>query len=73
MELYIFKKKKRKRSLLSVFYYEVTNMTEKEKQFEERLDALILLKALLLKNNEFNEVEQKKYQGVWNKVFKLLD
>ena len=48
-------------------------MTEKEKQFEERLDALILLKALLLKNNEFNEVEQKKYQGVWNKVFKLLD
>ena len=54
-------------------YYEVTNMTEKEKQFEERLDALILLKALLLKNNEFNEVEQKKYQGVWNKVFKLLD
>ena len=73
MELYIFKKKKRKRSLLSVFYYEVTNMTEKEKQFEERLDALILLKALLLKNNEFNEVEQKEYQGVWNKVFELLD
>ena len=73
MELYIFKKKKRKRSLLSVLYYEVTNMTEKEKQFEERLDALILLKALLLKNNEFNEVEQKEYQGVWNKVFELLD
>ena len=48
-------------------------MTEKEKQFEERLDALILLKALLLKNNEFNEVEQKEYQGVWNKVFELLD
>lgn len=73
MELYIFKKKKRKRSLLSVFYYEVTNMTEKEKQFEERLDALILLKALLIKNDEFDEVEQKEYQVAWNKVFELLD
>lgn len=73
MELYIFKKKKRKRSLLSVFYYEVTNMTEKEKQFEETLDALILLKALLIKNDEFDEVKQKEYQIAWNKVFELLD
>ena len=48
-------------------------MTEKEKKFEERLYSLILIKALLLKNNEFNEVEQKEYQGVWNKVFELLD
>ena len=35
-------------------------MTEKEKQFEERLDSLILLKALLIKDNEFDEVAQKK-------------
>ncbi|MTN82463.1 hypothetical protein GMB34_14425 [Turicibacter sanguinis] len=48
-------------------------MTEKEKQFEERLDALILLKALLIKNDEFDEVEQKEYQVAWNKVFELLD
>ncbi len=31
----------------------------KEKQFEERLDSL-LLKALLIKDNEFDEVAQKK-------------
>lgn len=32
----------------------------KEKQFEERLDSLLLLKALLIKDNEFDEVAQKK-------------
>ena len=32
----------------------------KEKQFEERLDSLLLLKALLTKDNEFDEVAQKK-------------
>ena len=31
----------------------------KEKQFEERLDSLVLLKALLIKDNEFDEVAQK--------------
>ena len=34
----------------------------KEKQFEERLDSLLLLKALLIKDNEFDEVAQKEYQ-----------
>ena len=32
----------------------------KEKQFEERLNSLVLLKALLIKDNEFDEVAQKK-------------
>ena len=31
----------------------------KEKQFEERLNSLILLKALLIKDHEFDEVTQK--------------
>ena len=35
-------------------------MIEKEKQFEERLDSLVLLKALLIKDNEFDEVKKKK-------------
>ena len=37
-------------------------MTEKERQFEERLDSLLLLKALLIKDNEFDEVAQRDYQ-----------
>ena len=37
-------------------------MTNQQKQFKERLDSLILLKALLIKDNEFDEVAQKEYQ-----------
>ena len=48
-------------------------MTEKEKQFEERLDSLLLLKALLIKDNEFDEMAQKKYQQAWDRAFKLLE
>ena len=48
-------------------------MTEKEKQFEERLDSLILLKSLLIKDNEFDEVTQKKYQQAWERAFNLLE
>ena len=47
-------------------------MTEKERQFEERLDSLILLKALLIKNNEFDEVIQKEYHEAWERAFDLL-
>lgn len=47
-------------------------MTEKEKQFEERLDSLILLKKLLIKYNEFGEVVQRKYQATWEKAFELV-
>ena len=48
-------------------------MTEKEKQFEERLDSLILLKALLIKDNQFDEVAQKEYHEAWERVFDLLE
>ena len=34
-------------------------MTHKEKQFEERLNSLFLLKALLMKDNEFDEPTQQ--------------
>lgn len=45
----------------------------KEKQFEERLDSLLLLKALLIKDNEFDEVAQTKYHEAWERAFKLLE
>lgn len=44
-----------------------------EKQFEARLDSLILLKAILIERYEFDEVVQREYQVVWNKVFELLE
>lgn len=47
-------------------------MTEKERQFEERLDALLLLKALLIATNEFDEVAQKEYHAAWESTFDLL-
>ncbi|MFR1834745.1 MAG: hypothetical protein ACLSXM_00815 [Turicibacter sanguinis] len=48
-------------------------MTEKEKQFEARLDSLVLLKDLLIKNNEFDEAGQKEYQVAWERVFDFLE
>ena len=47
-------------------------MTKKEKQFEERLNSLILLKALLIKENEFDELTQQAYQNAWEEMFDLL-
>ena len=44
----------------------------KEKQFEERLDSLLLLKALLIKDNEFDEIAQRDYQEAWERAFELL-
>lgn len=44
----------------------------KEKQFEERLNSLILLKALLIKDHEFDEVTQKEYHQAWDRAFELL-
>ena len=55
-----------------VLYSEVIHMTDKQKQFEERLESLILLKALLIKDNEFYEVAQKEYQEAWERAFDLL-
>lgn len=45
----------------------------KEKQFEERLDSLVLLKALLIKDNEFDDVAKKEYREEWERAFKLLE
>ena len=45
----------------------------KEKQFEERLDSLLLLKALLIKDNEFDEVAQREYQAAWERALDLLE
>lgn len=45
----------------------------KEKQFEERLDSLLLLKALLIKDNEFDDVAQKEYHEAWERAFELLE
>ena len=47
-------------------------MTHKEKQFEEQLNSLILLKALLMKENEFDETTQQAYQEAWEHTFDLL-
>ena len=45
----------------------------KEKQFEQRLDSLLLLKALLIKDNEFDDVAQREYDKALDRAFKLLE
>lgn len=47
-------------------------MAKHEKQFEERLNSLILLKALLIKENKFDEGAQQEYQKAWKEMFELL-
>lgn len=47
-------------------------MTNRQKQFEERLNSLILLKALLMKDKEFDELTQQAYQEAWEYTFDLL-
>ncbi|MBS3201957.1 hypothetical protein J0J80_10575 [Turicibacter bilis] len=47
------------------------NITKHEKQFEERLNSLILLKALLIKENAFDEGTQQVYQNAWEEMFDL--
>ena len=42
-------------------------MIKHENQFEERLNSLVLLKALLIKENAFNEVIQQAYQNAWGR------
>ena len=66
------KNKKRKSIVVGVKYHEVINMTKHEKQFEERLNSLILLKALLMKENKFDEVTQQAYHKAWEEMFDLL-
>ena len=57
---------------MGVWYHEVINMTKHEKQFEERLNSLILLKALLIKEKAFDEMAQQEYQQTWEEMFDLL-
>ena len=39
---------------------------------EEQLNSLILLKALLMKENKFDERAQQEYQKAWEEMFELL-
>lgn len=47
-------------------------MKDQQKQFEERLDSLILLRALLINDNEFNEVAQQQCHKALERAFDLL-
>ena len=47
-------------------------MTEKEIQFEQQLNALILLKALLVARGEFHGKEAEEFEQMWDAVFELL-
>ncbi len=49
------------------------NKTEKEILFEERLDALILLKGLLIRNGEFHGQEEEEYYQALDRAFELLN
>ena len=49
------------------------NRTEKEILFEERLDALILLKELLIRNGEFHGQEEEEYYQALDHAFELLN
>ena len=47
-------------------------MTTKEIQFENRLNGLILLKALLLAAGEFNVALKQQYDKQLDLTFKLI-
>lgn len=69
------KNKKRKSLRFCVLLYEVINLnkTEKEILFEEKLDALILLKELLIRNGEFHGQEEEEYYQALDRAFELLN
>lgn len=64
--------KKRKSSQLIVYTTEVIYMTEKEIQFEQRLNDLILLKALLIAAGEFDAAEKQEYDKQLDLTFELI-
>ncbi len=47
-------------------------MNEKQTEFEQRLNSLIILKALLIREGSFDEAAQKEYQAAWDRIFELL-
>ena len=44
----------------------------KEEQFEQRLNSLILLKALLIREGSFDEAAKREYKAAWDRAFGLL-
>lgn len=48
-------------------------MTEKEIQFEQRLNTLILLKVLLLTEGKFDKVEQQHYDHQLDLTVHLIE
>ena len=48
-------------------------MTEKQREFEQRLDLLILLRDILIKDNQFDEATQREYLKLWERAFDLLE
>ena len=55
------------------FYLDNFSLFKKEILFEERLDALILLKTLLIKNGEFHSQEEEEYNQALDHAFELLN
>lgn len=47
-------------------------MTEKEIQFEQQLNTLILLKALLFSDGEFDGDDQREYDHQLDLTFELI-
>lgn len=41
-------------------------------RFEQQLNSLILLKALMIHDGEFDEVAQREYNEAWNRAFELF-
>lgn len=48
-------------------------LTEKQREFEQRLDLLIVIRDLLIKDNEFDEATQREYLKLWDRAFDLLE
>lgn len=48
-------------------------LTEKQREFEQRLDLLIVIRDILIKDNEFDEATQREYLKLWDRTFDLLE
>lgn len=59
--------------VLEVLYNEVIKLTEKQREFEQRLDLLIVIRDILIRDNEFDEATQREYLKLWDRTFDLLE
>ena len=41
-------------------------------EFEQQLNTFILLKALLIRDGEFDELAKREYNEAWERTFELL-